>query len=169
MIKLANLITIYCNIITSKVMKDIKFIKKLQDRLNSYMLRAHGSLHGKNVHMKWYLKPGKGIDFSLHCESSLSPGTSWQAKEVVINLYTCKRVISPSPQRRGFASRILGDNRVSSVQSLSRVWFFATPWTAAHQASLFITGSWNLLKLMSIESVMASNHLILCQPLLLLP
>ena len=56
-----------------------------------------------------------------------------------------------------------------SVQSLSRVRLFATPWTAAHQASLSITSSWNLLKLMSIESVMPSNHLILWHPLLLLP
>ena len=55
------------------------------------------------------------------------------------------------------------------VQSLSRVWLFATPWTAACQASLSITNSWSLLKLMSIESVMPSNHLILCHPLLLLP
>ena len=57
----------------------------------------------------------------------------------------------------------------SSVQSLSHVWLFATTWTAARQASLSITNSWSLLKLMSIESVMPSNHLILCCPLLLLP
>ena len=57
----------------------------------------------------------------------------------------------------------------SSVQSLSRVRLFATPGTAASQASLFITNSQSLLKLMSIESVMPSNHLILCHPLLLLP
>ena len=56
-----------------------------------------------------------------------------------------------------------------SVQSLSRVPLFSTLWTAAHQASLFITNSQCLLKLMSIESVMPSNHLILCRPLLLLP
>ena len=56
-----------------------------------------------------------------------------------------------------------------SVQSLGRVWLFATPWTTAHQASLFITNSWSPLKPMSIESVMPSNHLILCRPLLLLP
>ena len=55
-----------------------------------------------------------------------------------------------------------------SVQLLSDVQVFATPWTAARQASLSITKSWNLLKLMSIESVMPSNHLILCCPLLLL-
>ena len=57
----------------------------------------------------------------------------------------------------------------SSVQSLSRIWLFATPWTAAHQASLSITSSQSLLRLMSIESVMSSKHLILCRPLLLLP
>ena len=57
----------------------------------------------------------------------------------------------------------------SSVQSLSHVWPFVTPWTAAHQASLSITNSQSLLKLMSIESVIPSNHLILCCPLLLLP
>ena len=58
---------------------------------------------------------------------------------------------------------------ISSVQSLNRVPFFATPWTEACQASLSITNSWSLLRLMSIESVMPSNHLILCHPLLLLP
>ena len=58
---------------------------------------------------------------------------------------------------------------VVSVQSLSRVRLFATPWTAANQASLFITNSQSLLKLMSIESVMPSNHLILYCPLLLPP
>ena len=57
----------------------------------------------------------------------------------------------------------------SSVQSLSFVWLFATPWTAAHQTSLSITNSWSLLKFMSIKLVMPSNHLILCRPLLLLP
>ena len=55
------------------------------------------------------------------------------------------------------------------VQSLSRVRLFATPWNAALQASLSFTISRSLLKLMSIESVMPSNHLILCRPLLLLP
>ena len=58
---------------------------------------------------------------------------------------------------------------ISSVQSLSCVQLFATPWTAACQASLCITNSQSLLRLMSTESVMPSNHLILCCPLLLLP
>ena len=57
----------------------------------------------------------------------------------------------------------------SSVQLLSHVWLSATSWTPALQASLSVTNSWSLLKLMSIESVMASNHPILCHPLLLLP
>ena len=56
-----------------------------------------------------------------------------------------------------------------TVQLLSHVWLFAIPWTTARQASLSITNSCSLLKLMSIESVMPSNHLILCHPLLLLP
>ena len=56
-----------------------------------------------------------------------------------------------------------------SVQSLGLVWFFATLWVVSHQASLSITNFWSLLKLMSSEVVMPSNHLILCHPLLLLP
>ena len=63
--------------------------------------------------------------------------------------------------------RLLG--MFSSVQSLSRVWLFVIPWTAARQASLSITNSRSWLKLMSIKLVMPSNHLILCRPLLFLP
>ena len=59
--------------------------------------------------------------------------------------------------------------KISSVQSLSRVWLLATPWIAARQASLSITNSQSSLTLMSIELVMPSSHLILCHPLLLLP
>ena len=59
-----------------------------------------------------------------------------------------------------------GRERLSSVQSLSSVRLFAIPWTVAHQASLSITNARSLLRLMSIESVMPSNHLILCYPLL---
>ena len=64
---------------------------------------------------------------------------------------------------------ILSPYQFSSVHSLSRVQLFATPWTPARQASLSITNSWNPPKLMSFESVMPSNHLILCRPFLLLP
>ena len=65
--------------------------------------------------------------------------------------------------------KVLCSVQFSLVQSLSRVQLFATPWIAARQASLSITNSRSLPKLMSIESVMPSNHLILCHPLLLLP
>ena len=58
---------------------------------------------------------------------------------------------------------------VNSAESFSHVWLFVTPWTTAYQASLSITNFWSLLKLMCIESVMPSNHLIACHPLLLLP
>ena len=59
--------------------------------------------------------------------------------------------------------------KISSIQFLSCIWLFATPWTAAQQASLSITNSRSSLKLMSIQSVMPSNRIILCHPLLFLP
>ena len=68
----------------------------------------------------------------------------------------------------GSASHLLSMS-LSSAQSLSHVQLFATPWTAACQASLSVTNSWRLLKLLSIESVMPSNYLVLCCPLLLPP
>ena len=69
----------------------------------------------------------------------------------------------------GLGKKPQSDLLFSSVQSHSRVWLFATPWTAASQASLSITNSWSLLKLMSIELVMPCRHLVLCHPLLFLP
>ena len=71
--------------------------------------------------------------------------------------------------RNGLSAKHACIVQFSSIQSLSRVWLFATPWTAAPQASLSITNSRSLLKLMSFKSVMPSSHLILCRPLLLLP
>ena len=68
-----------------------------------------------------------------------------------------------------FWKRELSPRSFSSVQSLSHVWLFATPWITARQASLSITNCQSSLKLMSIESIMPFNHLILCRPLLLLP
>ena len=65
--------------------------------------------------------------------------------------------------------KITHSSTISSVQLLSHVWLFATPWIAARQASLSITNSWSSLRLTSIESVMPSSHLILCRPLLFLP
>ena len=78
--------------------------------------------------------------------------------------------LSPAPRRvgrGGFPSEPAV--QFSSVQSLSRVQLFATPWTAAQQASLSITNSWSLLKFKSIEFMIPFNHLIPCRPLLLLP
>ena len=72
-------------------------------------------------------------------------------------------------QSESFTLHLQMEVQFSSVQSLSHVWLFTTPWTTAHQASLSITNSWSPSKPMSIESVMPSNHLILCRPLLLLP
>ena len=83
------------------------------------------------------------------------------------NVTCCFTVISSVFQPRAAAFSCA--YHFSSVQLLSHVQLFATPWTAACQASLSITNSRSMLKLMSIESVRPSNHLILCRPLLLLP
>ena len=82
---------------------------------------------------------------------------------------TVNKTTNLCPQRGYSLVYIFLVVQFSSVQLLSRVWFFATPWAAARQASLSITNSKSLLKLMSIELVMPSSHLILCRPLLLLP
>ena len=68
-----------------------------------------------------------------------------------------------------FVKNLPAMQEFNSVQSLSHVWLFATPWIAAHQASLSFTVSWSLLKLTSIELAVPSSHLTLCCPLLLLP
>ena len=113
---------------------------------------------GSSVHGD---SPGKNTGVGCHAllqevfpTQGLNPG-----------LPHCRQIIYPlSPQGNPKKAQY----SVSSVQSLSRVQH-ATPWTAAHQASLSITNSRSLLKLMSIESVMPSNHLILCHLLLLPP
>ena len=81
------------------------------------------------------------------------------------------RIIEPQVLRLEHWKLVLAwfVNNTSSVQLLSRVWLFATSWTAVRQASLSFTNSQSLLRLMSIELVMPSNHLILCRPLLLPP
>ena len=95
---------------------------------------------------------------------SLSRGYSWPRDQTHVSCISCiaDRLLPLS--HLGISRRT-----ISSVQSLSCVQFFVTPWTAACQACLSITNSLSLLKLMSIESVMPSNHLILLRPLLLLP
>ena len=101
---------------------------------------------------EWHQHP-QGL--STHLESTYTSHTT---------LLTFHRSVRPA-----YLSKPSSAPYPSSVQWLSRVWLFATPWTAAPQASLSITNSWSLLKLMSIELVVPSNHLILCRPLLLLP
>ena len=91
---------------------------------------------------------------------------------MIILLSSCH--LEASGERNGFYRGLLlkcyiMQVQFSSIQLLSRVRLFATPWISAHQASLSITNSQSLLKLMPIESVMPSSHLILCHPLLLLP
>ena len=88
-------------------------------------------------------------------------GAKWQVSN-------CFQILKENEFQNSIPSQSLS-HQFSSVQSLSRVQLFATPWTAACQASQSITNSQSLLKLMSIKSVMPSNHLILCCPLLLPP
>ena len=83
-----------------------------------------------------------------------------------LNIMSLRSFTSSSPEPNNIHG--VGDHPFA-VQSLSRVRLFATPWTAARQASLSVTNSQSLLKLMSVESVMPSTHLVLCCPLLLLP
>ena len=102
------------------------------------------------------------VSVSLHLFPKVSPWSSscWLHSRDVMNLLYFILVLSWY-----FRGSIIW----GSVQSLSHVRLFATPWTAAHQAALSITNSWSPPKPMSIESMMPSNHLILCCPLLLLP
>ena len=90
--------------------------------------------------------------------SSIISGTSYVPHGIIEGLWLCIKHNEKYMR-----------TTVHLVQLLSRVWLFVTPWTAARQASLSITNSQSLLKLMSIKSVLPSNHLIFCRPLLFLP
>ena len=110
---------------------------------------------------------------SHRCSGSWLPrkGCQFHSPKHPVSCYTCY-LCDLHSLRQNTLGYTLGRtywSGFSSVQSLSRVWLFMTPWIAAHQASLSITNSRSLLKPVSIESVMPSNHLILCRPLLLLP
>ena len=121
-----------------------------------------------------------GLQLNIHKTMIMASGpiTSWQidwkTMETVMDFIFLGSKITVDGDCSHEIKRCLLFGRktmtnLNSVQSLSCVRLFATPWTVAHQASLSITNSWSLLKLMSIELVMPSNHLILCRPLLLLP
>ena len=92
-----------------------------------------------------------------------------KARVWIMGTGCCSRALFYSPCFEWFLAHRRCSVNISSVQSLSPVRLFVTPWTVAHQVSLSIISSWSLLKLMSIESVMPFNHLILCCSLLLLP
>ena len=102
---------------------------------------------------------GNGNPLQWSCLENPRDGGAWWA--------AVYRVAQSRTQLKWLSSS--SSSSISSVQSLSPVQVFEIPWTVAHQASLSITNSQSLPKLMSIESVMPSNHLILCHPHLLLP
>ena len=104
-------------------------------------------------------------------EQNCCPGNSWYPVTVTFAFFVFKECkLRTRQMNRHWSNRGLETSvQFSSVQSLSRVRLFVTLWIAARQVSLSITNSWSSLKLMSIESVMPSNHHILCRPLLLLP
>ena len=104
------------------------------------------------------------------CDNRWKINWSWsilRSSQGISPLYSAKATICPKSSQ--VWKEHLSSVHFGSVQSLSRVRLFATPWIAARQASLSITSSRSLLKLMPIKSVMPSSHLILCHPLLLLP
>ena len=112
--------------------------------------------------LQYYLQQsGHGSNLSVHW---------WMDKENVVHIYHGILLSHKKTKIMPFAATWVNSKFViSSVQLLSCLWLFVTPWTAAHQASLSITNSRSLLKLTAIESMMPSNHVILCRPLLLLP
>ena len=118
--------------------------------------------------MRNILAPQEFADQKERIYSSKKTKSNQQSKFVFLIIK-----VQQNSQRNKLSFELLAvlhvSNQFSSVQSLSHVRLFATPWTAACQVSLSITISQSLLKLMSIKSVMPSNHLILCHPLLLLP
>ena len=104
---------------------------------------------------KCWTSPQPGVRFCLRCVLGK------EAQVQFSNIAVCRLPVT--------WLFCLSGHQFSSVQSLSYVWIFAIPWITARQASLSITNSWSLPKLMSIKSVMPSSHLIFCRPLLLLP
>ena len=122
---------------------------------------------------EWSQKEKKKYCILIHICGIYKKWCRWSSLQSRNKRHRCReQVYGHHGQKGGVGwtggSGLTYTHSVQSVQLLSHVWLFATPWTAAHQASLSITKSRSSLKLMSIESVMPSNHLILCRPLLLL-
>ena len=107
----------------------------------------------------------------LYGPTLISYMTTGKIIALTIRTFVCKEMPFPFNTLSGFLIAFFprNDRRISSVQLLSRVWLFATPWIAAGQDSLSITNPQSLLKLLFMESVMPPNHLILYHPLFLLP
>ena len=121
--------------------------------------------HQGSLSSVWNIKPCKFSIFYLFKKNYIKSIVRWMDKEDV--RYICVYIYTYTME---YVWMLLLSLFSQSVQSLSHVRFFVTPWAAVQQASLSITNSWSLLKLMSTdESVMPSNHLILCCPLLLPP
>ena len=115
-----------------------------------------------------YLFLDSGQEISMGCIVHGIAKSQTQLSNFTFTFTLCKRVEGFSPQRLS-SSRQSYNVQFSSVRLFSHVQLFVTSWTSARQASLSITNSQSLPKLMSIELVMPYNHLILCHPLLLLP
>ena len=127
-------------------------------RCDNHTLRAHTSCTTCVVTAQ---SAASAMDPALHAWSRFSIWSPLKPSILPSDKFPDSLNIRSKSAHRGFPGQ--------SVQPLSHVWLFAIPWTAACQTSLSITNSQTLLKLMSVESVMPSNHFILCRPLLLLP
>ena len=119
--------------------------------------------------------PGSSVHGILHARIlewvsiSFSGEAYWPRDRTQVSHTIGRRFPSESPGKPCFLQKhtIIKKIIITKIKLFSCVWLFATPWTTEHQASLSFTSSWSLLKLMSIELVMLSNHLVLCHPLLL--
>ena len=125
---------------------------------------------------RWSLEPFLGSAYPGECQEGTLKGWgvrktfSWNTYSTLTAINTFLVTFWNLKQVSGGEAKCLRftEGGINSVQSVSRIWLFMTPWTGALQASLSIINSWSLLKLMSIELVIASNHPILCHPPLLL-
>ena len=117
------------------------------------------------IKKRWYISTVKH-DSAIKKNKIMPSAATWMDPEIIILSELSQKATNTYLMCSVQSSSVA---QSSSVQLLSHVQLFVTSWTAAHQASVSIANSWSLLKLMFIESVMPSSHLILCHPLLLLP